>query len=109
MQVMRIVRQQDNYAFEVSFFGDDVRNPFAEWRNGKRGASSKWVALLLALLYIQMSPWLSPMKFAAQLSEPGAHLLHGALVTIGFLLPGLILTWLVNRAERQAAPAGTKS
>jgi hypothetical protein len=43
------------------------------------------------------------MKFVAQLSEPGAHLMHGALVTIGFLLPGLILTWLVNRAEPQAA------
>ena len=81
---------------------------FAEWRNRKRGASYKWVALLLALLYIQMSPWLSPMKFVAQLSEPRAHLMHGALVTIGFLLPGLILTWLVNRAERQAAYA-TKS
>jgi hypothetical protein len=43
------------------------------------------------------------MKFVAQLSEPAAHLAHGALVTIGFLLPGLILTWFINRAERQAA------
>jgi hypothetical protein len=27
-------------------------------------------------------------------------LLHGALVTIGFLVPGLLLTWLINRGER---------
>ena len=31
------------------------------------------------------------------------HLLHGTLVAIGFLVPGLLLTWLLNRAERNAA------
>jgi hypothetical protein len=40
------------------------------------------------------------MKFVAELSEPATHLLHGALVTIGFLVPGLLLTWLINREER---------
>jgi hypothetical protein len=73
---------------------------FAEWRNGARGVSYRWADLVLVLLFLQMSPWLSPMKFVAQLSEPAAHLLHGALVTIGFLIPGLLLTWLINRAER---------
>jgi hypothetical protein len=74
---------------------------FAEWRNSARGVSYRWAIVVLVLLFLQMSPWLSPMKLVAQLSEPAAHLLHGALVAIGFLIPGLILTWLINRAERQ--------
>ena len=57
---------------------------FAERRNRKSGVSCKLVALVMALLNVQMSPWLSPMISVAQLSEPGAHLVHGALVTIGF-------------------------
>ena len=73
---------------------------FAEWRNSARGASYRWAVLVLVLLFFQMSPWLSPMKFVAQLSEPSAHLLHGMLVTIGFLVPGLLLTWLIDRAEQ---------
>jgi len=51
---------------------------------------------------INLSPWFSPMKAVAGLDEPAAHLLHGALVTLGFVVPGLLLTWLVNRAEGRA-------
>jgi hypothetical protein len=76
---------------------------FAEWRNSARGVSYRWAVLVLVLLYFQMSPWLSPMKYIAQLSEPAAHLLHGALVAVGFLIPGLLLTWFIDRAERGAA------
>jgi hypothetical protein len=76
---------------------------FAEWRNGARGVSYKWAIVVLVLLFLQMSPWLSPMKLIAQQSEPAAHLLHGALVAIGFLVPGLLLTWLINREERFAS------
>jgi|SRR6516162_3408792 len=76
---------------------------FAEWQNRARGVSYKWATLILALLFFQMSPWLSPMKLIAQLSEPATHLLHGALVTIGFLVPGLFLTWLIEREERHAS------
>ena len=78
---------------------------FAEWRNRARGVSYKWAMVILVLLFFQMSPWLSPMKSVAQLSEPATHLLHGALVTIGFLVPGLLLTWLINRTERLSAGA----
>jgi hypothetical protein len=73
---------------------------FAEWPNSARGVSYRWAVLVLVLLYFQMSPWLSPMKYIAQLSEPAAHLLHGALVAVGFLIPGLLLTWFIDRAER---------
>ena len=81
-------------AFSLALIG------FAEWRNSTRGVSYKWAIIVLVLLYLQMSPWLSPMKFVAELSEPATHLVHGALVTIGFLVPGLLLTWLINREER---------
>ena len=33
-----------------------------------------------------------------QLPEPHASMIHGALVTIGFVVPGLLLTFLINRA-----------
>jgi hypothetical protein len=73
---------------------------FAEWRNSARGVSYRWVFLVLVLVFFQTSPWLSPMKFIAQLSEPAAHLVSGALGAIGFLITGLFLTWLIDRAER---------
>ena len=75
------------------------------WRsNARRGVSLLWPCVLLAVLFVQLSPWLSPMKLIATLDEPAAHLLHGTLVALGFLVPGLLLTWLLNRAERNAAP-----
>jgi hypothetical protein len=55
----------------------------------------------MGVLFLNLSPWLSPMKFVAGLSEPSAHLLHGVLVTLGFVAPGALLTWLVTRGERQ--------
>lgn len=42
------------------------------------------------------------MKHIAVLDEPATHLLHGLLVTLGFLVPGALLTWLVNREARKA-------
>jgi len=73
---------------------------FAGWRNSARGVSYRWVFLVLDLVFFQTSPWLSPMKFIAQLSEPAAHLVSGALGAIGFLITGLFLTWLIDRAEQ---------
>src|SRR5215469_4221632 len=73
---------------------------FAEWRNSARGVSYRWVFLVLVLVFFQTSPWLSPMKFIAQLSEPAAHLVSGALGAVGFLITGLFLVWLIDRAER---------
>jgi hypothetical protein len=70
--------------------------------NARRGVSSLWPTVFLAALFLSLSPWLSPMKQAATLTEPAAHLVHGVLVTVGFLAPGAILTWLVSRAERAA-------
>ncbi|MCS4296204.1 hypothetical protein M2375_004462 [Comamonas sp. BIGb0152] len=40
------------------------------------------------------------MKHVATLNEPAAHVVHGILVTLGFVLPGFLLTWLINRAQR---------
>lgn len=68
--------------------------------SARRGVSLLWPCVVLALSFVNLSPWLSPMKHVATLGEPAAHLVHGLLVTLGFLVPGLLLTWLVNRAER---------
>jgi hypothetical protein len=74
------------------------------WRSSaRRGVSLVWPAVLLFVLFMQLSPWFSPMRFIAQLDEPAAHLVGGALVTLGFILPGLLLTWLLDRADRAAS------
>lgn len=74
------------------------------WRAfARRGQSLLWPCVLLAVLFIQLSPWLSPMKAVAQLNEPAAHLMHGVLVTIGFLVPGLLFSWLLDAKRFQPA------
>lgn len=76
------------------------------WRSAwLRGANWAWACAVLVLLFLNLSPWFSPMKEVAALGEPMAHIQHGILVTAGFVLPGLLLTWLINRAERRARPA----
>ena len=74
------------------------------WRaQAKRGVSMLWPSVLIAALFVNLSPWLSPMKPVATLAEPAAHLVHGILVTIGFIVPGLLLTWLLRRSERRSS------
>ena len=68
----------------------------------QRGANWCWACLVLLALFVNLSPWFSPMKEIAALDEPAAHLVHGIFVTSGFVIPGLLLTWLINRAERMA-------
>lgn len=75
---------------------------YAVKASAKRGVSLKWPIVVLIVLFLNLSPWLSPMKFVATLSEPTAHLVQGILVTIGFLVPGYLLVKLVDRAERKA-------
>lgn len=76
------------------------------WRlTARRKVSLKWPCLVLAVLFVQLSPIASPMKFVATLSEPAAHMFHGLLVSLGFLIPGLLLTWLLNREEGRGVAA----
>jgi hypothetical protein len=77
-----------------------VLTTYAWFESAKRGANWTWLVVIMALLFLNLSPWLSPMKHLATLTEPSAHLLHGVMVTVGFLLPGVIMIWLINRAER---------
>lgn len=78
---------------------------YATFEYAKRQVSMLWPNVVLAIAFLNLSPWLSPMKHVAQLTEPAASLIHGALVTLGFVIPGLLLTWLLTRAERQAPSA----
>lgn len=76
---------------------------YAYVKGVQRGVDWRWPCVFMLLLFVNLSPWLSPMKHVAALDEPAAHLVHGVLVTIGFLVPGLIMTWLIDRAERAGA------
>jgi hypothetical protein len=40
------------------------------------------------------------MAHPATLPEPWAHLIHGFLVTIGYVIPPLILVWLYARQNK---------
>jgi len=75
---------------------------YAWVKSASRGVSLLWPCVVLAVLMLNLSPWLSPMKVIATLDEPTAHVAHGALVALGFLVPGLLITWLMNAAERRA-------
>jgi len=71
------------------------------WRiSARRGVSLVLPCTVLVVLFLQLSPVASPMKFVATLQEPLTHIFHGALVSLGFLIPGLLLTWLLDRAEQ---------
>lgn len=77
---------------------------FAWRRMQARGVSLLWPTVLLAISFFNVSPWLSPTKLMAQLPEPWPHLLFGGLTGLSFVLLAWALTWLINRAEQQAAP-----
>jgi hypothetical protein len=66
----------------------------------RRGVSMLWPSVVVAALFANLSPWTSPMKWVAMLTEPAAHLAQGVLVATGFAVPGALLIWLVERAER---------
>lgn len=73
------------------------------WRaSARRGVSLAWPAIGLLAMFLVVSPWLSPMRFIAPLPRPLADLLLGGVVAGGFLVPGLLMAWLVDGAERQA-------
>jgi hypothetical protein len=74
---------------------------YASRAQAKRGVSILWPSVMIAALFVSLSPWLSPMKLVATFPEPATHLVHGALITIGFVVPGALLTWLVTRAEKR--------
>lgn len=69
------------------------------WQQARvRGADWRWPCSLVAALWLGLNPWLSPMRWMADWPEPWAHLGHGTLVGLGFLLPGLVLMAMLARA-----------
>lgn len=73
---------------------------YAWWRSSKNGISLKWQTLFLGVVSLNMSPSLSPMKHVAVLPEPWAHLVHGFLVTVGYVIPPLVLVWFYARERK---------
>ncbi|RYF35851.1 MAG: hypothetical protein EOO38_28545 [Cytophagaceae bacterium] len=73
---------------------------YAWQQSARRGVSLMWPCAVLVVLFLQLSPVASPMRLVATLDEPLSHILHGVLVSLGFLVPGLLLSWLLNRSER---------
>jgi len=74
-------------------------------KDAERGRRAAWPTLLIALLAILLSPWLSPMQWAAQLQEPAAHLAYGGLLLAGYVPLGL-LVWLYARQSGTGSLSG---
>lgn len=72
------------------------------WKKHKNRGENIWMQVaFVCLMFVNLSPWLSPMKTVATFPEPWAHLIHGLLVFIGFVVPGLILMWMYKRSAKQ--------
>jgi hypothetical protein len=71
-----------------------------------RGVSITAPAVVCALLFLNLSPWTSPLKFIAQMGHPADYLLHGALITAGFLVPGLLISGMIDKAVVKARGKG---
>lgn len=73
------------------------------WRRLRQqhGISLLWPVVILSVSFFNVSPWLSPTKFVAQLAEPWPQMLYGALTMCSFLGLGFGLTWLINQEERR--------
>ena len=69
-------------------------------QRGRGAGSMLGPSIVLIVLFVQLSPWLSPMKLVAGLPLHAATVAHGVLVTIGSLIPALIITALLNRSTR---------
>lgn len=73
------------------------------WKKHKDRGENIWMQVaFICLLFVQMSPWLSPMKKVALMAEPKTHIAHGLCVFLGFVIPGLILTWMYQRSKKKA-------
>ena len=87
-----------SWGIEVAFMA--VLLIYAWVKSAKNGVDLKWQTLFLILTALNVSPWLSPMKHVATLPEPWAYLIHGFLVTVGYVIPPLILVWLYARQRK---------
>ena len=87
-----------SWIFEIIFAG--ILLFYAYKQHLKINQNISWQIGFIALLAIQMSPWTSPMKYVALLQQPYASIFHGVLVSLGFILPTIILAWLYKRTER---------
>lgn len=75
---------------------------YAYYTSKKQGENIWPQILFIALLTINMSPWLSPMKIIATFSNPWDYLVHGFLVLFGFVIPGLVFAWLYKKTGKRS-------
>ncbi len=68
----------------------------------RRGVSVKGPTVICLVLFLSLSPWASPMYYAAQVAPPGDYLLYGVLVTSGFAMPAAIMVSMLDGAEERA-------
>lgn len=74
----------------------------------QRGVSIKGPLVVCLGLFLNLSPWASPMYYVAQLPPPYDYLVHGFLVTLGFTTPAWILVRMLDGAEDRARGAEDK-
>ncbi|BEI80880.1 hypothetical protein CcaverHIS002_0200400 [Cutaneotrichosporon cavernicola] len=68
----------------------------------RRDVTIKGPLVVCLVLFLNLSPWASPMYYIAQLPPPADYLVHGALVTLGFAAPAAIMIRMLDGAEDRA-------
>lgn len=75
----------------------------AWWKFRERRVSILVPAIILAAMFVYLSPWLTPMRRIAVLDADAATTRLGIGVLLGFLITALLFTWLLDRGERRAS------
>lgn len=78
-------RRLGAWSWELELVLSAVLLAYARVKDGRRGSRPVWPTVLIALLAVPLSPWLSPIQWAAGLPEPAAHLAYGALLCAGYV------------------------
>jgi hypothetical protein len=78
---------------------------YASLKVSKFYMSLKWMAILMIVLFITVSPWFSPMQELDKFTNPKAEELLGIVFLISFTVPAFLMAWLWRKAENNAKAA----
>lgn len=70
-----------------------------------RNQNAMAVVVWVVILFLGLSPWLSPMHVVAAIGMPGAQTVHALLILAGFVVPALFLIRALKSFSSNATPS----
>lgn len=74
----------------------------------ERGVSIALPKVMVAVMMATLSPWSSPMQLVYTLNEPWYRIVYGVIITLGFVVPGVWMSVLLDNAEAVGVKRGQK-